>query len=76
MALGNWKGSIPIPDQTLESREEQLAGHDRTLFLTFMRKALRWVPEDRPTAAELAPDEYLMQAVLKAKQAAEEPESR
>ncbi|PLB39999.1 kinase-like domain-containing protein [Aspergillus candidus] len=60
---GNWKGSIPIPEQSLEMREIQLSGEDKELFVSFLRRILRWLPEERPTAEELAYDEFLMQAV-------------
>lgn len=61
---GNWKGSIPIPEQSLEMREQQFSGEDKKLFLNFLRKILRWLPDERPTAEELAYDEFLMQPVL------------
>ncbi|KAF3482010.1 CMGC/SRPK protein kinase [Arthroderma uncinatum] len=52
---GNWKLShiYPIPKQTLESREIQLEGENKRLFLEFMRKMLQWVPEDRANAQQL-----------------------
>jgi serine/threonine-protein kinase SRPK3 len=34
------------------------------MFIEFMRKVLRWLPEERPTAGELVYDDFLMQAVL------------
>ncbi|KAI9733436.1 MAG: hypothetical protein M1834_003520 [Cirrosporium novae-zelandiae] len=58
---GNWKGSIPIPDQSFESRERLLNDDDQALFLRFMRRTLRWIPEERPVAEELAFDDFLMQ---------------
>ncbi|KAF2456099.1 protein kinase [Lineolata rhizophorae] len=61
---GNWKGSIPIPDQSFEIRERWLSDEDRNLFLRFMRRIVRWMPEDRPTAEELAYDDFLMQPYL------------
>ena len=65
--IGNWKGSIPIPEQSLEPREQQFFGEDKELFVKFLRRILRWLPEDRPTAEELAYDDFLMQAVLRAR---------
>ncbi|PGH00692.1 hypothetical protein GX51_05678 [Blastomyces parvus] len=50
----NWKGSVPIPDQSFETREWRLKDGDRTLFLNFLRRTLRWMPEERPSAEELA----------------------
>ena len=61
---GDWKGSIPIPEQSLETRELQFSWQDKELFLHFLRRVFRWLPEERPTAEELAYDEFLMQAVL------------
>ncbi|PMD61934.1 kinase domain-containing protein [Hyaloscypha bicolor E] len=58
---GNWKGSVPIPDQSFEIREHLLHGEDRALFVQFLRRMLCWMPEERPVAEELAFDEFLMQ---------------
>ncbi|KAJ5223776.1 kinase domain-containing protein [Penicillium chermesinum] len=64
---GNWNGSIPVPTQSLEKREQQFLGEDKELFLNFLRRILRWLPEERPTAEELAYDDFLMQPVLQAR---------
>ncbi|PYI04299.1 kinase domain-containing protein [Aspergillus sclerotiicarbonarius CBS 121057] len=64
---GNWKGSIPIPDQSFEKRLQEWPDDDRRLFVSFLRKIFKWVPDDRPTAEELAFDELLMQPVLAAR---------
>ncbi|KAE8349272.1 kinase-like domain-containing protein [Aspergillus coremiiformis] len=61
---GNWRGSIPIPEQSLEIRERQFSGADRELFLKFLRKIFRWLPDERPTAEELAYDDFLMQPIM------------
>ncbi|ROV96570.1 hypothetical protein VMCG_07836 [Cytospora schulzeri] len=61
---GNWKGSIPIPEQSFEIRERWLNDEDHDLFLRFIRSILRWDPEERPTAEELAYDDFLMQPQL------------
>lgn len=59
---GNWKGSIPIPEQSFESRITQVQGEDKELLLGFVRSVLCWLPEERPTAEEAAYDDFLMQA--------------
>jgi len=59
---GNWKGSIPIPDQSFEDRITQVQGEDKELLLRFVRSVLCWLPEQRPTAEEMAYDDFLMQA--------------
>jgi hypothetical protein len=53
---GNWIASTPIPDQTFESREVRLEGVDKGMLVTFARKVLRWLPEERMSAAELLED--------------------
>ncbi|KAK0102752.1 hypothetical protein ONS95_006349 [Cadophora gregata] len=58
---GNWRGSVPIPDQSFEIREQWLHGEDQALFVKFLRRILCWIPEERPAAEELAFDEFLMQ---------------
>jgi phosphoserine phosphatase len=50
---GNWIASTPIPDQTFESREVRLEGLDKDLLAAFARKVIRWLPEERMSAAEL-----------------------
>ncbi|EEH11727.1 protein kinase [Histoplasma capsulatum G186AR] len=64
---GNWKGSIPIPDQSFETREWRLDEEDRALFLKYLRRILRWRPEERPTAEELAFDDFLMQPLVESR---------
>ncbi|EAU32942.1 predicted protein [Aspergillus terreus NIH2624] len=54
---GNWKDVAPIPDITLESLGEEVEGEDKEGFLRWLRMALQWSPEDRPTALELLFDE-------------------
>ncbi|RAK96409.1 kinase-like protein [Aspergillus ibericus CBS 121593] len=56
---GKWNGRVDIPEQSLETRETRLQGDGKVLFLRFLRKALSWVPEDRPTAKELLMDEWV-----------------
>lgn len=48
---------------TLENSEENLEGHQKELFLKFMRKMLKWVPEERKTARELLMDPWLNDGV-------------
>jgi hypothetical protein len=53
---GNWIASTPIPEQTFESREVRLEGVDKELLVAFARKVIRWLPEERMSAAELLKD--------------------
>ncbi|KAL2846631.1 kinase domain-containing protein [Aspergillus pseudoustus] len=67
---GVWKGSIPTPEQSLETRAQQFSGEDKELFIAFLRRIFCWLPEERPTAEELAYDDFLMQPLLAARSAA------
>ncbi|KAI2830800.1 hypothetical protein CBS147343_2036 [Aspergillus niger] len=57
--MRNWKCLAEIPEQSIASRETQLDGDNKKLFLQFLRKALCWLPEERPSARELNMDEWL-----------------
>ncbi|EGD97359.1 CMGC protein kinase [Trichophyton tonsurans CBS 112818] len=55
---GEWLELAPIPEgRTLESVENQLENNEK--FLKFIRRALTWLPEARPTAKELMQDPWL-----------------
>lgn len=57
-STGNWLGLAPIPtDRTLEKLETRLK--DSTGFITFLRRVLTWIPEERPSARELLDDPWL-----------------
>ncbi|MCJ1256787.1 hypothetical protein MMC24_004611 [Lignoscripta atroalba] len=61
---GNWRGLVPIPDLNFEQLERRLEGEDKHGFLRFMKKMLRWIPEERPTAGELIFDPWLMEGLF------------
>ena len=56
---GNWTGQAPIPQRSLESLVAVNDGEDVEGFLQWMRKALQWDPEDRPTALGLLRHEWM-----------------
>ncbi|CRL30327.1 Serine/threonine-protein kinase DCLK [Penicillium camemberti] len=56
---GNWKESVPVPLKSLEQLEGNLNGEQQQRFLAFIRKMLRWRPEERNTARELLTDPWL-----------------
>nr|OQO20388.1 hypothetical protein B0A51_13272 [Rachicladosporium sp. CCFEE 5018] len=58
-AVGTWKALIPIPDRTLESSETWLEEENRARFLSFIRRMLCWLPEERATAGQLLEDPWL-----------------
>ncbi|KAI0136392.1 kinase-like domain-containing protein [Xylariales sp. AK1849] len=59
-AEGNWIAATPIPEQSLKTCERRLKGKDQELLLAFVRKILRWLPEDRPSAEDIFEDEFLV----------------
>ncbi|KAI7554986.1 protein kinase [Hortaea werneckii] len=69
-AEGNWIAATPIPEQTLETREMRLTGEDRDLLLALVRKILKWLPEERPTAEDLYQDEFVVQFMEEVKSSA------
>ncbi|ODA80587.1 hypothetical protein RJ55_03546 [Drechmeria coniospora] len=55
---GNWGEFVPIPkERTLEAAETKLK--DSAKFLRFIRRALTWDPDTRPTAKQLLQDPWL-----------------
>lgn len=57
--IGQWKSAMKIPDLSLEDSEEYLDGENKRMFLQFVRKMLRWDPEERQSARELLTDPWL-----------------
>jgi hypothetical protein len=49
-----------VPLVSLESLEERLTGHEKELFIQFMRSMLKWLPEERRTAKQLLEDPWLL----------------
>ncbi|QKX62770.1 uncharacterized protein TRUGW13939_09935 [Talaromyces rugulosus] len=60
---GNWKELAPLPNITLEGLAADIRGDDKEGFLRWLRAALQWNPQDRPTALELLYDEWLMKGL-------------
>lgn len=57
---GRWKGAIEVPQCSLEDSEEYLEGENKKMFMQFVRKMLRWDPEERQSARELLTDPWLI----------------
>ncbi|CAG8938723.1 unnamed protein product [Penicillium salamii] len=62
---GNWKDAASIPDYDLHTLEERLEGDEKENFLSFLRRMLRWLPEERASAKDLLFDPWLMQGLFK-----------
>ncbi|KAJ9367656.1 hypothetical protein DTO282E5_7653 [Paecilomyces variotii] len=58
-SLGQWKAAIEVPHYSLEESEEYLEGENKKMFMQFIRKMLRWDPEERQSARELLSDPWL-----------------
>ncbi|KAE8354163.1 kinase-like domain-containing protein [Aspergillus coremiiformis] len=57
--MGQWKAVVEVPQYSLEESEEYLEGENKKLFMQFIRKMLRWDPEERQSACELLSDPWL-----------------
>ncbi|RAL04888.1 kinase-like protein [Aspergillus ibericus CBS 121593] len=60
----NQKCSTCIPKQSFKNRELRFSGQDKILFLEFLRRIFRWLPDERPTAEELVYDAFLIQPIV------------
>ncbi|OJJ46497.1 hypothetical protein ASPZODRAFT_66697 [Penicilliopsis zonata CBS 506.65] len=60
---GNWKNLVPIPDRNFEKLAATIRGEDVDGFLRWLRLALQWNPDDRPTALDLLMDPWLMRGL-------------
>ncbi|RAH74790.1 putative protein kinase [Aspergillus aculeatinus CBS 121060] len=60
---GKWKEVASIPDITLESLASEVDREDKEGFFRWLRMALQWNPDDRPTALELLFDEWMMKGL-------------
>ncbi|EEQ31592.1 hypothetical protein McanMca71_006105 [Microsporum canis] len=56
---GTWRGLVEIPNNSLEDSDKYMKGRNQEIFMEFMRKMLRWVPEERQSARELLRDPWL-----------------
>ncbi|KAF2760067.1 putative CDK4/6 [Pseudovirgaria hyperparasitica] len=56
---GSWKGTVKIPEDSLEESERNLEGENKALFLAFLRKMMKWRPDERSRAQELLADTWL-----------------
>ncbi|KAJ8462287.1 hypothetical protein ONZ51_g10998 [Trametes cubensis] len=55
----HWTGAAALPDISLELLENSLEGENKAQFLDFVRRMLKWDPEERHTAHELLQDPWL-----------------
>ncbi|GLA91821.1 hypothetical protein AtubIFM57143_005335 [Aspergillus tubingensis] len=60
---GEWEDLVPIPDRSFKKLAADIQGEDVEGFLRWLRFALQWNPEDRPTAVELLMDPWLMKGL-------------
>ncbi|KAH1270733.1 hypothetical protein KXX33_007158 [Aspergillus fumigatus] len=58
-SMGRWNVAIEVPHCSLEDSEEYLEGENKKMFMQFVRKMLRWDPEERQSARELLTDPWL-----------------
>lgn len=58
-SIGHWKGATEIPNTSFEDAEKELEGEDKIMFLEFIRRMVKWLPEERSTAKQLLKDPWL-----------------
>ncbi|KAI0330395.1 kinase-like protein [Cubamyces sp. BRFM 1775] len=57
---GHWTGATTLPNDNLEVLlDHRLEGENKAHFLSFVRKMLKWIPEERHSARELLEDPWL-----------------
>jgi hypothetical protein len=56
---GNWIGATDLSHDSFEKLEENLKGENKVCFLQFVRKMVRWKPEERSSASDLLNDTWL-----------------
>ncbi|KAJ8081028.1 hypothetical protein PM082_017868 [Marasmius tenuissimus] len=56
---GNWRGAAGVPKGSLEDVVTRFEGEEKVLFLKFVRRMLKWRPEERNSAKELLEDPWL-----------------
>ncbi|EFW13402.1 hypothetical protein D8B26_000006 [Coccidioides posadasii str. Silveira] len=60
---GKWTDAVPMPELTLEDLSTGIIGENKAGYLQFLRRILRWLPEERPTGRELIVDPWLMEGL-------------
>lgn len=60
ISLGRWKASEEVPQSSLEDPEEYLEGANQRMFMQFVRKMLRWDPDERQSAPEHLTNPWLI----------------
>lgn len=51
---------MPIPkNATFEDKVKHLQGRQKTEFIAFLRRVVRWDPKDRPTVKQMLDDAWL-----------------
>ena len=63
LATGKWPGAAEVPQGNLEEAEKQLEGEEKKLLLDFVKKMLRWKPEERSSAKDLLDDDIWLNSV-------------
>ena len=54
-----------MPEDSLEQSQGIFEGEEKALFLAFIRKMVRWRPEERASARELMGDPWLSKPVAR-----------
>jgi serine/threonine-protein kinase SRPK3 len=61
---GEFTADVEIPTTSLEEEMKSLEGEEKSSFLKFLRRMLRWRPEDRATAGELVEEPWIRRSLV------------
>lgn len=62
---GKFKDDVGIATTPLEDEMKSLKGEEETSLLKFLRRMVRWKPEDRATDRELVQDPWIQSILAK-----------
>lgn len=60
MRVGEWRGPVPVPNRSFESTSVVLQGEEKKKFIDFIRRLLKWNPDERMTLKQAEKHPWLV----------------